>query len=49
MTDRAQIEAQIQAAAWAAVAQLGWRDAAKLLREAANDIERKQWEGPKSR
>lgn len=41
--------AQIKAAGWNAAAQIGWREAVKMLQEVAAEIEAQQWVGPNNR
>jgi hypothetical protein len=47
--DREQAEAAIKAAAWGAAAAIGWREAIEMLKAAAAEIERTQWQGPGNR
>lgn len=46
---RGQIEAQIKAAAWAAVAALGLNEAIRLLEAVREELVRSQWDGPGGR
>lgn len=44
-----QAEAKIKAAAWAAAAEIGWREAVQMLEQAAAEIQSQQWAGPNNR
>lgn len=44
-----QAEAQIKAAAWAAVAALGANEALRLLKQVETEISNLQWSGPGNR
>lgn len=41
--------AQIKAAGWNAAAQIGWREAVRMLQQVAAEIEAQQWAGPNNR
>lgn len=42
---KSDVEAKIKAAAWAAAAEIGWREAVRMLEAAAREIEDAQWKG----
>jgi len=48
-TSREQLEAQIKAAAWAAVAALGVAEASRMLSGIQEEIARSQWNRPGDR
>jgi hypothetical protein len=40
---KSEAEAKIKAAAWAVAAEIGWREAIRMLQQAAAEIESTQW------